>query len=85
VRTLARVGAKGAAVPTMVALFSRSFGTTMRLRPTGRAPTNVSRATTVTPPGDPRFRYLKVVMSSGMLVTLMVVMLMLRTYRSLTR
>jgi hypothetical protein len=84
--TLSRVGAKGAAVPTMGALFSRSRGTTMRLRPTGLAPTNVSRVTTVTPPGDPRFRYRAFVMSARvMLVTLTVVMLMLRTYRSLTR
>ena len=78
--TLSRVGANGADVPTTGALFSRSRGTTMRLRPTGRAPTKVSRVTTVTPPGNPRFRYLKVVMLPiVMLVTLTLVMLTLRT------
>jgi hypothetical protein len=52
----------------------------MRLRLTGLAPTNVSRVTTVTAPGDARFRYLTFVMSARvMLVTLTVVMLMLRT------
>jgi hypothetical protein len=77
--TLSRVGANGADVPTTGALFSLSRGTTIRLRPTGRAPTNAARVITVTPPGDARLRYRTFAMSANvMFVMLMVVLLMLR-------
>jgi hypothetical protein len=66
-------------VPTTGALFSLSRGTTIRLRPTGRAPTNAARVVTVTAPGDVRFRYLTFAMSANvMLVVVTVVLLMLR-------
>src|SRR5206468_450033 len=55
IRTLSRVGATGAVVPTTGAALARSRVTTTTFRSTGRAPANVSRVTTVTPFATSRF------------------------------
>jgi len=53
---LSRLGVTRAAPPTTTASSSRSRGTTITLRPTGRDSTNVCCVTTVTAPGALRFR-----------------------------
>jgi len=55
-RTLSRLGVTRAAPPTTTASSSRSRGTTITARPTGRDSTNVCCVTTVTAPGALRFR-----------------------------
>src|SRR5207244_1815946 len=55
-RTLWRSGTIRAVLPTTGACSSRSRGTTITLRFTGRDRTNVSCDTTVTPSGAPRLR-----------------------------
>src|SRR5213078_1009281 len=87
-RTLCRSGTICAVLPTTRACSSRSRGTTITLRFTGRDPTNVSCDTTVTASGAPRLRYLMLVTFT--FVTLMLVTLVtlvtftLRTYVLLT-
>ena len=86
--TLCRVGVTRAAKPTTWAWSSRSRGTTITLRFTGRDSTNVWCDTTVTASGAPRLRYLMLVTFT--FVTLMLVTLVtlvtftLRTYVLLT-
>src|SRR5689334_6622073 len=60
---------RGAAWPTMTAALRSRGATVTAAAPTGRAWTNVSRETTVTAPGMPRFTYVTFVTLTLIVVT----------------